>query len=248
MTTRYDHPDSVAVRNEAQRQTPAAAAPASDTDRLAKRFDHPDSRRGDAAAGAPQSKPRATPTERLARRYDHADSKAARDEVGAPNRQAQDARARDAKRFDHPDSQEGRGTDVQRGAAEAGPRDATGQPGAAEIRAPEGYDTNDPVFRDFAKVAQELHLDQAGAERILALHQKAEAARDAQLHQQQATWHAELEADADVMDGIESARELVRGYAGEDVRNLFNTTWIGDHPGIIRMLVKVARALKETRR
>lgn len=240
MTNRYDHPDSAAVRTEAARARPAGP----DDGRLAKRYDHADSRQG----REPVPPQRAiTAAERLARRYDHPDSKALRDRPPPENAQVTRERVRAAKRYDHPSSQEGRPTPEGEADDEDRPGGSAGKEGASTIRPPEGFDATDPVFKEFAKTAAELGLDQKGAERILALRQQEVAARAEAFGRQALEWRAELEGDAEITAHVEDARDLLREHAGEDVRKLFQETWIGDHPGIVRLLVKLARQLKETR-
>lgn len=246
MTTRYDHPDSAAVRAEAAREPPANQGTRPDEARFAKRYDHADSRQGREPAKPPASA--STAAGRLARRYDHPDSQAGRDE-SRQNLQVARERARLGKFYDHPDSQQGRPPVHDMADEPPGtPAAAAERTGEVTLQAPEGFDGNDPAFREFANTARELRLDQKAANRLLQLHQKAMVERNQQVERQAEAWRAELANDSEVSQHADAARELLGEYGGPEVQQLFEQTWLGDHPALVRFIVKVARELKEARR
>lgn len=116
-----------------------------------------------------------------------------------------------------------------------------------ELEAPAGFDANDAMLGEFRKVAGEFGLTPDRGKRLLELHARAveaeRAARDAEVER----WRAQTDADPELVAGADAAREVVRKFGTPELLGVLNDTAVGDHPEMVRFVVRVARALRGAR-
>lgn len=101
-------------------------------------------------------------------------------------------------------------------------------------------DAGDVRAAPFAKVAAELGLNKAGAEKLTKLDQETRAAYWAGAA---AKWEKASLAEFSTGE-IESARDFVQKFGDSDLQSLFNSYGLGSHPAIIRALAKAGAATK----
>jgi hypothetical protein len=208
-----------------------------DTDALAASlYDHPKS--GHNAAPQATAKPSATGTDNLAELlYDHGDSEAKKlsrrpfNEIfGQPAEQPKDEGAK-------ADEHEGV-RDRPREAVAKSPEEVA--VAAEKVTTELQLDPANETTNKFASAAVELGLDAKGADRLVQLeleHRSTEWARI------QGGWRAEISADPQSNANIAGARAVLKRFGTPALGRDLDHYRFGDHPGFIKLLGNVARAL-----
>jgi hypothetical protein len=127
-----------------------------------------------------------------------------------------------------------------------------------ELKLPEGWDAKHTGLTEFREAAAEAGLDSKKAQRLFDMHAKAvgelaaagterERAADAEV----SSWAAKTKADPEFGgERLEATRgavgELLKEFGTDGTRELFSGP-IGDHPEMVRLLVRVGRALQNAR-
>lgn len=142
---------------------------------------------------------------------------------------------------------------------EAKPGDEAKPEGAPEsyeaFAVPEGFNLEEGDAKSFGDLAKEANLTQAQAQKFMDL----AGARMAVLAQQQqdaykATvegWAASTKADPEIGGAklpatVKYAQKALAAFGeGTDAAEAFETTGLGNHPGIIKMLARIGKDLSE---
>ena len=61
-------------------------------------------------------------------------------------------------------------------------------------------------------------------------------------------WFEECTKDAEISAGVGDAREVVNEFGGRELVDLLDASGYGNHPALVRTLVRIAGALKSARR
>lgn len=117
------------------------------------------------------------------------------------------------------------------------------------VKLPEGLQADPALMGEFATTAKELGLDNAGGERLLQLHAKAQKAEAARWDQTSAQWASEVQARVPHSQ-IEAARQLV---LDNNLTDPELAKWLGSSPAgnwlpLVRTLANYANALAAARR
>jgi len=117
------------------------------------------------------------------------------------------------------------------------------------VKLPEGLQADPALMGEFATAAKELGLDNAGGERLLQLHAKAQKAEAARWDQTSAQWASEVQAQMHP-DQIEAARQLIFDTNLTDPEL---AKWLGSSPAgnwgpLVRTLARYANAIVSSRR
>lgn len=145
----------------------------------------------------------------------------------------------DAERvFEKPEAKaEGEGSRDTKAAAERTPEEIAVAATALAIELK--LDAADPITPEFTRAATELGLDKAGAERLVQLDTK----RNTDYWQRQSDTWAEAArkefSDAD----LTSARMFASRFGDPELQTLLAGPY-GNHPAIVRLLSRAARAVK----
>ena len=124
----------------------------------------------------------------------------------------------------------------------------------ADFEVPEGVALDTEATAEFLNVAKELNLPQAAAQKVVDLGvqmaQKWADAQAAQVSEIQAGWRTEAEADAEIggealPQNLAVAKKALDAFATPALRTLLEDTKLGDHPEVIRLLVKAGKAISE---
>jgi hypothetical protein len=102
----------------------------------------------------------------------------------------------------------------------------------------------------FKAVAGELKLPAESAQKVVDLYadiRKAEA--EAFANQVQA-WGDEVKADKEIggdklAENLAVAKKAVDAFGGDEIRSLLDSTGMGNHPAVVRMMVKIGKAISE---
>src|SRR6476646_2153578 len=143
-------------------------------------------------------------------------------------------------------------TPEQIAAEEEAAKAAAGAPEKyAEFTAPEGAKLDATVAEQFAEVAKELNLPQDKAQLLIDKIQPVIAKRQAeQLDAMRADWKAQTIADKEFggvnleQSSIHAARAM-KEFATPEFRSLLNHSGLGDHPELVRFMVKAGKAISE---
>lgn len=126
-----------------------------------------------------------------------------------------------------------------------------GAPERYEFTAPEGSELDAAVTDAFAGVAKELNLTQEAAQKVVDKMAPLMAQRQAeQVQAVQKQWRDESTADKEfggdkLTESLATARKAMDAFASPALKQTLEQTGLGNHPEVIRMFVKVGKAISE---
>lgn len=120
-----------------------------------------------------------------------------------------------------------------------------------EFKAPEGQDFDPAVISAYSEIAKELNLPQESAQKIIDKIAPVMAEKNARiLEQARTTWGDAAKADkefgGDKFDAnLAVAVKAVNAFGTPELRTLLNESGLGNHPEIIRFMVRAGKAISE---
>ena len=124
-----------------------------------------------------------------------------------------------------------------------------------DFTTPEGFGELDPVaLEQFAPVAKELDFSQSQAQGVVDLYGKLTAKAAESQHAQWAetlkTWKADAVKDDEIggavfQTTVVSANKAIDVFGNEKLREVLDTTGMGNNVEVIRMFSKIGQALKD---
>lgn len=136
-------------------------------------------------------------------------------------------------------------------AAEKAPEAPKGAPEKYEFKAPEGEAFDSEVLDVYAEVAKELNLPQESAQKVLDKVAPVLHAQQAQrLEQVRTAWAEETKADKAIggdklAENLAIAKKALSAFGSPELSKLLETTGLGNHPEVIRLLHKAGKAISE---
>jgi len=136
-------------------------------------------------------------------------------------------------------------------AAQPAEGEKQGAPERYEFKAPEGTELSSDVTDAFAGVAKELNLTQDAAQKVLDKMAPVLAQRqNAQVQAVQQEWREQSTADKEfggdkLAENLGVARKAMDAFASPGLKQTLEQTGLGDHPEVIRMFVKVGKAISQ---
>lgn len=127
----------------------------------------------------------------------------------------------------------------------------TTAPEKYEFKAPEGAAFDPGIVEAYSGAAKEAGLSQDAAQKVLEKMAPALAARqDAQVKAIHEEWRTASAADAEfggakLQENLGVARKAYDTFATPELRTLLDTTGMGNHPEVIRMMYRVGKAISE---
>jgi hypothetical protein len=128
-----------------------------------------------------------------------------------------------------------------------------GAPETYEFKAAEGVTYDDTVLTAYSEVAKELNLPQESAQKVLDKMAPVLAARQAeQIEAARNTWAESAKSDKEfggdkLPESLVSAKKALDAFGTPELRTLLNDTGLGNHPDVIRFMVKAGKAISEDR-
>ena len=125
-----------------------------------------------------------------------------------------------------------------------------------EFTAPEGVDLDPALSGDLKTLAKELDLTQEQAQKVADLGAKLTQTNTAKQAEMLTTaakeWEAQARADTEFGgDGFEAnlghAKKAIDAFATPELKTLLNETRLGNHPEVIRFMVRAGKAISEDR-
>lgn len=128
-------------------------------------------------------------------------------------------------------------------------------PETYEFQLPEGFELNQEVSTEFQAFAKDLKLPQDKAQQAVDFavklqQQTLQAQVDAHV-KQVADWRAEVEADKEIggkalPENLSYAAKVLDEYA-PDLRAVLDQTGMGNHPVLVKALIRIGKAISEDR-
>lgn len=127
-------------------------------------------------------------------------------------------------------------------------------PAAIELKFPDGFKPDTELVGQYKELARAAGLDNAKAQGLFDLYTGAEVARAQQLQQQaeqqQKDWVEGVKKDKD-LGGVHyeatraNAQKAIAQFASPQLRELLDSTGLGDHPELVRAWAAIGKALGE---
>ena len=126
-----------------------------------------------------------------------------------------------------------------------------GAPDSYEFSPGEGNEFDPSTIAAFSEVAKELNLTQGDAQKILDKMAPAMAAKnEAQIEAVRNEWAESSKADKEfggdkLTESLASAKKAIDAFGTPELRTLLNETGLGNHPDVIRFMVRAGKAISE---
>lgn len=119
---------------------------------------------------------------------------------------------------------------------------------AFEVKTPEGIQLDQEALDEFTKIVKDKDLSPSErAQKLADLAVKREADRVKAFQDTVQTW-ADTVAKDEVLGKPENqaaARKVVEDFGTPELKDLLNSTGMGNHPEVVRFVLKVAQAMSE---
>lgn len=137
------------------------------------------------------------------------------------------------------------------GAQDDKPAEEHGAPEKYEFQTPEGVVVDDTTVQAFSEVAKELNLPQDAAQKILDKVAPVMAQRQAEVLANLATsWVEGVRADKEIggdnlQQNLAVAKKAMDTLGTPELRTLLNESRLGNHPEVIRFMLRAGKAISE---
>lgn len=120
---------------------------------------------------------------------------------------------------------------------------------AYEFKVPEGVELDTASADEFKAIAKDLKLPPDAAQKVVDLAIKREQARAEQFAQQVQSWADEVKADPELgkPENLAMARKFIDTFGDDKIKSLLNSTGMGNHPDVVRMILKASKGMSEDR-
>lgn len=112
---------------------------------------------------------------------------------------------------------------------------------------PEGVEVDQASLDEFTGIAKELKLPADAAKKLVDIAARREIARAEAFAKQVETWGNEVKADPELgkAEHLAIAKKTIDTFGTPELRDLLNSTGMGNHPEVIRMALKIGKAISE---
>jgi hypothetical protein len=123
-------------------------------------------------------------------------------------------------------------------------------PESYEFQMPDGVQLDKAAADEFTAIAKELKLDQAAAQKVADVGAKM-AQRQAEAHAKLVeTWTEQVKTDKEfggdkLEENLGIARKALEVFGTPELRDVLNSTGLGNHPEVIRAFYKAGKAVSE---
>lgn len=125
-------------------------------------------------------------------------------------------------------------------------------PETYDLQMPEGIELDKAAADEFTAIAKELKLDQTAAQKLADIGAKM-AQRQHEAHAKLVeTWTEQVKTDkelgGDKLDeNLGIARKAIDTFGSPELKELLNSTGLGNHPEVVKLAFKVGKAISEDR-
>ena len=125
-------------------------------------------------------------------------------------------------------------------------------PESYEFVMPEGIDLDEKAAGEFTDIAKQLKLPQAQAQQLVDLYAQR---MQAQVETHRATveaWATSVKADKDIggdklPESLAVAKKSLETFGTPELKALLNTSGLGNHPEVVKLMYRVGKAISEDR-
>lgn len=126
----------------------------------------------------------------------------------------------------------------------------------ADFVIPEGVEVDAGMIDAFKPVAKELNLSQEQAQKLAEFYaskfQEGAKAQEAQQAENVRLWDEAIKSDPEFGGSRleatkQTALKAVSAFGSPELVDLFNTTWLGSHPEIVKAFARAGKAISEDR-
>lgn len=123
-------------------------------------------------------------------------------------------------------------------------------PPVYDFKAPEGMELDTAAVDEFKAIAAELKLPADSAQKVVDLYAKLEQKRSEAFAAQVSEWGDQVKADKEIGGknleaNIATAKAAVDKFATPEFKSMLDATGMGNHPEVVRMFVKIGKAISE---
>lgn len=123
-------------------------------------------------------------------------------------------------------------------------------PVAYDFKLPEGVELDTAVADEFKTVAADLKLAPESAQKVVDFYAKLQAQSAERFVKQVETWGEQVRADKEIGgakldENLAVARKAVDTFGSDELKSLLNSTGMGNHPEVVKMMVKIGQAISE---
>lgn len=132
--------------------------------------------------------------------------------------------------------------------AEAGkPAESQAAEVVYDFKVPEGVQLDTAMADEFKALAKDAKLPADTAQKVVDLAIKREQARAEAFAKQVDDWAKQVKADPELgkEENLAAARSFVNTFGDDDLKSLLNSTGMGNHPAVVRALLKASKAISE---
>lgn len=115
------------------------------------------------------------------------------------------------------------------------------------FEAPEGVELDAASVDSFKAIAKELGLTKEGAQKVVELAVKREQDRAEAFEATKTKWLSDVTADKELgaPENQALARKAIDTFGTPELRTLLDASGLGNHPEVVRLALKVGRAISE---
>jgi len=115
---------------------------------------------------------------------------------------------------------------------------------------PEGMELDPEVTEEFKTVAKEMNLSQEKAQQLIDLQGKAVAKMQEQQQKTVQQWAEDVRKDPEIGgdkfdESVQTAKKALDTYGSDKLKELLDTSGLGNHPEVVRFFAKVGGTLTE---
>jgi hypothetical protein len=118
-----------------------------------------------------------------------------------------------------------------------------------EFTMPEGMDVDQEALSEAVPVFKELGLGQDQAQKLIDVYaqQQVKAQTEAvrQLNEQRTKWREEVKAEPEYEKSLGLAKKALKQLADPETSAMITGSWMGDHPGLVKLLANAGRAISD---
>ena len=118
-----------------------------------------------------------------------------------------------------------------------------------DFKVPEGVEIDAAMADEFKAIAKELKLPPEHAQKAVDLVVRREQARAEQFAEQVQSWADEVKDDPELgkPENLALARKFIDTFGDDKIKSLLNSTGMGNHPDVVRLILKASKGMSEDR-
>jgi hypothetical protein len=125
-------------------------------------------------------------------------------------------------------------------------------PESYEFAMPDGVELDEKAAAEFSDIAKELKLPQDQAQKIVDMYAKRVQGQVEAHKTLVEGWASTVKADKEIggdklPESLATARKAVDTFGSPELKNLLNTSGLGNHPEFVKLMYRAGKAISEDR-